>query len=398
MENRKKKISKKKAGIICGAAAGAAVLILAGRQALLERSGATKQPVYVTAVEQLALLGTGNGSVNRFAGVVESQETWSAQQNSEKTVKEILVKAGDQVQVGTPLYTYDTEKFREDLAQAQIDLERISNEISGMSESLAELEAERARADESSRASYTFQIQEQELQLKQKQFDAQSKQMEIDRLNDNISNAAVTSQIDGVVKSVGEGNPSSGAPGGDAFITVMKTGAYRIKGTVNEQNMSSLTEGTAVLIHSRTDENLCWKGTVSKIDRENPAPGNGNYAVSSEDSSNITASSHYPFYVELESGDGLMLGQHVYLEPDVGQGQSREGIWLDEYMIDQTDPQQPFVWADNGNGRLEKRMVSLGDYDEGLMKYEIVSGLERTDAIAFPDPELEAGAKTEVME
>ena len=49
------------------------------------------------------------------------------------------------------------------------------------------------------------------------------------------------------------------------------------------ENMASLAEGTPVVIRSRTDAGLSWKGTVSKIDRENPVMGNSYYAVSSSD-------------------------------------------------------------------------------------------------------------------
>ena len=332
--------------------------------------------------------------INRFAGVVEPQETWSVQQNEEKVVRELLVKVGDQVQKGTPLYTYDTEKFQEDLAQAQLDLERMNNEIAGMTDSIRELEQERQRADADSKAAYTFQIQEQELQLRQKQFDLQSKQMEINKLNENISHSTVVSELDGVVKSINDGKTSVDMGGDQAFITVMKTGAYRVRGQINEQNMAALAEGDPVVIRSRTDAALSWKGTVSRIDRENPVMGNSYYAVSSDDGSSTTSSSNYPFYVELESGEGLMLGQHVYLEPDLGQDQEKEGIWLDAYMLDLSDPGQAFVWADDGKGRLEKRAVELGSCDESLQEYEILSGLELTDAITYPEPGLEEGMKT----
>ncbi len=36
-----------------------------------------------------------------------------------------------------------------------------------------------------------------------------------------------------------------------------------------------------------------------------------------------TSSSTYPFYVTLDSSDGLMLGQHVYIEMDEGQEERR---------------------------------------------------------------------------
>ena len=107
-----------------------------------------------------------------------------------------------------------------------------------------------------------------------------------------------------------------------------------------------------------------------------------------------SGSSNYPFYVELETSEGLLMGQHVYMEMDYGQGEEREdGLWLDEYMIDMTDPDAPFVWADNGNGKLEKRKVLLGTYDEEMMQYKINGGLTAEDSIAFPDESLKEGMK-----
>ena len=44
--------------------------------------------------------------------------------------------------------------------------------------------------------------------------------------------------------------------------------------------------------------------------------------------SDVSTASKYPFYVTLDSSDGLLMGQHVYIEPDHGQGQRQEGIHL----------------------------------------------------------------------
>ena len=48
--------------------------------------------VYVNTVKALTNLGTGNGMENRYAGVVESENTWKVEKNSEKTVKEVYMK------------------------------------------------------------------------------------------------------------------------------------------------------------------------------------------------------------------------------------------------------------------------------------------------------------------
>ena len=60
----------------------------------------------------------------RLAGVVESQKTLEIQKDSQREVKEVLVKAGEDVEVGTPLFTYDTASLEMDIQQARLDLER----------------------------------------------------------------------------------------------------------------------------------------------------------------------------------------------------------------------------------------------------------------------------------
>ena len=126
--------------------------------------------------------------------------------------------------------------------------------------------------------------------------------------------------------------------------------------------------------------------------------GNSSYPVSSSDGSSAAASSSYPFYVELESGEGLMLGQHVYVEPDLGTG-AEEGGNLAGRVHDRSEGirSRLLCGRTTEKGRLEKRAVELGNYDENLLEYQILSGLEWTDAIAFPEEGLEEGRETEVI-
>ena len=49
--------------------------------------------VYVNTVAQLTGISQGNGLQNRFAGVVESKNTWKVEKNAEKTVQAILKAA-----------------------------------------------------------------------------------------------------------------------------------------------------------------------------------------------------------------------------------------------------------------------------------------------------------------
>lgn len=388
-----KGISKNKK-VILGAVLCVVVLAVVIGGIILFRHGKSSNDeiVYVNSVKSIMDPGSASGSLNRFAGVVESQKTVKIPQNTEKTVKQIFVEEGQEVTKGTVLFVYDTEETAENLEKAKLEYERIENEIENKKNEIALLEKEKKKAGSDEQLDYTIQIQSAQLDLKQSEYSLQSKQVEIDKLEDALDNAEVTSEIDGVIKSINDGSSESYGYGeSNDFMTIVAMGDFRIKGKINEQNMGAIMSGQPVIIHSRVDESVTWSGTMGEIDMENPGNDNNNYYYYGSDS--MSQSNSYPFYVDLNSSEGLMLGQHVYIEVDYGQEEVKEGIWLDEYYICDIED-SPYVWADNGKGKLEKRSVTLGEYDENLYRYEIKDGLTEDDLITFPEDQLEEGMAT----
>lgn len=369
----------------------AAVLVIAAK--LLGKGGGSDRIAYVDTVESLTGQNASLGMVNRFSGVVEPQGLWSVSKNNDVDVKEIYVEVGDEVSEGDPLFEYDTLKYEEDLNQGEIELERLQNEYESTQETIAQLEKEKQQASSSEQANYTIQIKEQNLSLKDKELDIAMKEAEIAKLEENIENAEVTSAIDGVVKTINENGSDSDD---NSFITIMKTGTFRVKGTVNEQNVGELTTDARVIVHSRVNDRT-WKGVITKIDTEN-AVSNENNGMFGGGSSGGNKSTKYPFYVELDNSEGLIMGQHVYVEVDLGQEDedNTSGIWIASYMVDQTDPEHPFVWKDV-KGRLQKQEVTIGDVREEIGKVKIIKGLTLQDSICIPDPSLEEGMKTAPM-
>lgn len=329
--------------------------------------------------------------VQRLAGTVEPQKTWEVQKNSDREVEQILVKAGDEVKVGTALFVYNTEQTQTELEEAQLEIERLDGEMENLKAQIAQLEKEKKKAEEDEKFSYTTQIQTAQTDLKKSEYEKKAKQVEISQKQDKIANATVLSEIDGVVKSINDGNETdiyNSDSNSNAFITILATGDYRIKGKVNEQNLSEIQEGERAVIRSRVDENQTWSGTFTAVDTDEAQNNNNNMYYGN--SSAETTSTSYSFYVMLDSSEGLLLGQHVYIEKDLGEEQS--GIWLDEGYIVNADS-KPYIWTEDDKGKLEKRKVTLGDYNEETYQYEIQSGLKESDYIAFPQDFLEEGMR-----
>lgn len=346
---------------------------------------------YVESVAEIS--GAQNAGVqNRYSGVVESQETWDINLSSEQTVKEVFVEEGSEVHEGDPLFEYDTSDLTLQVAQAKLELEEIQNEVTGYNSQIKALNAEKKTVDKNEQFSYTVQIQSLENQIKQAEYNQQSKELEIEKLQATLSDSTVLSKIDGVVKSVNTENTMDDMGNAQPFMSILTTGDYRVKGVVNETNVWMLEEGMPVILRSRVDNDSVWYGTIQSIDTENQEKNTNDMYMSDSDSG--MNSTKYPFYVSLSSIDGLMLGQHVYIELDEGQETELEGIWLYSSYIVMDGETDPFIWADNGRGKLEKRIVELGEYNEDLDMYQIVSGLTEEDLIAWAQPGLAEGMNT----
>ena len=88
-----------------------------------------------------------------------------------------------------------------------------------------------------------------------------------------------------------------------------------------------------------------------------------------------------------------MLRQHVYLELYAEEGETA-GVSVSSAFICYEEDGSAYVWAEN-RGKLEKRTVTLGEYNFMNDTMEVLEGLTEEDFLAFPDMELcQVGAPT----
>ena len=352
-------------------------------------SGGTK--VYVQSVSSLMNLG-GIAPGDRFGGIVVSENVAEIQKDGDKSIEELLVREGDDVTEGQTLFSYDTDQLQLNLDKQKLELEQLQASIESYTDQIGDLEKERSRASANSKLQYTVQIQTLQVDLKEAQLNLAAKEKEVANSENVLKNAVVTSPVTGRIQSISEnGMDNYGNP--LPYITIQQSGSYRVKGTIGELQFGSIMEGVRLKITSRTDDTACWYGTVALIDYENPSQGSDQdiyYGVAADE---MTSSTKYPFYVELESTEGLLLGQHVYLQLDAGEEEAA-GVSISSAFIAYEEDGSTFVWAEN-RGKLEKRPVTLGEYNMMNDTYEILDGLTEEDYIAFPDGELcQTGAPT----
>ena len=367
-----------------------AVLLGGGAYYLYQRGGSGEEgSAYVQSVAEI----TGMGNVGLYAqynGIVEAKDVIEINPSGNLIVKECYVTAGAKVNEGDPLFCYDVDDLTLSHAQLLIDITGVENSLRTNREQLESLEKRLEKAKEKDRYGIELEIQTVELDIRKSEYDLKDKQQRAAEMQALIDASVVYSPVTGTVRSVRDDSGSSDPFGysdgsSSAYISIIAGTAFCIKGTVNEQTIYTLYPGMPVLIRSRIDDTVIG-GTIYKINTDSTDGSQGGmyYYYDSGD-----RASKYAFYVEPDSIDGLLIGQHVLIDLNTEQQDGGALMLPAAFLIPEGDGF--FVWAANANGRIEKRAVTVGVYDEFTECYEIVKGLTLKDRIAFPDDTVREG-------
>ncbi|MBQ1367977.1 MAG: HlyD family efflux transporter periplasmic adaptor subunit [Firmicutes bacterium] len=399
-KNKKSIIIGAVAAVVLLAAAAIGVFFIQKNRKSQNAPVADGSEIYAVRISDIMGLNASDLGLNqRFSGIVEPQKTIEIQLESGRTTSEIFVEVDDAIKAGDPLFQYDTDEVLMKIEQGKLELEKIENSIITQQQQIEELKEQAEDAWGDTLLQYTIQIQEAEVNLKQTEYDRDVKKMEIEKNQKSIDQAIVVSPIDGIIRSINENQSQNndyygGNTNNNSFMTIIADGQYRIKGLINEQNVYQISVGTPVTIRSRVDENQTWTGMIEEIDTANPENSqNQNYYYEGGDP--MLQTSKYPFYVQLDSYDGLLMGQHVYIEMggEIMEPAHTEGVWLwDGYFFyDDDDPVQAYCWVVK-NGKISKRKVTVGEIDPETGMYQVTDGLSQDDAIAWPDESVTEGA------
>ena len=219
-------MSKKKKIIISVIAAVLIIAVIVSAVVIAMTKGKNAAKASGVYANKVADVMYQAGSTNKYSGVVEAADTMDIKADSEKKVKDILVSEGDEVQVGTPLFTYDTKDLAAKKESATLELESLNNTLSGYDAQIEQLTKEKKEAPKDQQLDYTLQIQQAQTQQKQTQYDIATKKAEIEKYDESIKNATVNSTMIGVVKKINENQSADTAD--TAFMTIVATAVYGI--------------------------------------------------------------------------------------------------------------------------------------------------------------------------
>ena len=347
----------------------------------LTACGSDENAVYVQSVKTLSGLG-GIAPGDRFPGMVVSENVTEVHKDNDKVIADVYVKEGDDVVEGQELFSYDMDQLQLSLDKQKLELEQLKATIDNYKSQIESLQKDEAKATGSAKLQYTIQIQSLLVDLKEAELNLEAKEKAVAQTEAMLENVTVVAPVTGRITGVNEnGYDNYGNP--LAYITIQQAGSYRIKGTLGELQRGGIVEGARMRILSRTDESQVWYGTVTLVDYESATQGNQNDMYIGGMVDPMASASKYPFYVELDSSEGLLLGQHVYLELDNGEDQAA-GLSVSAAFIAYGEDGSAYVWAER-SGKLEKRAVTVGEYNFMTDTIEVLEGLAEEDYIAFPD-------------
>lgn len=294
------------------------------------------------------------------SGVVTPEEEHQVYYNDEDgDFKGFLVKEGDQVDNGTPLYEYSSNNIDEDLATLKAEKSQLvteANLIDDQIKQLTYLQSVSASTsnntstpvfgDDSSRGTDSNDLMNVSLEkeIYDKQREKGRVEAEIDKYEELIDSyegsneLGKNSEVSGTVKQV---NYELKNP----IVTIISDNP-KVEGTFSERDLRAVEEGMEVYVKSELIKGKL-AGTLTKI------------ADYPETDPSVKAESHYPFEITLneETEEKIIKGAHVNVS--VITAQVKNAATVPESSVEK-GKKNSYVFVINEKGLVEKRKIKKG--------------------------------------
>lgn len=368
-------------------------MLAAALALMLALSGCGSDDTIVPVV-RVSMLTKAGSAADSYAGVVISENAVQIQRDTQQTIAELYVSEGEEVWEGQKLFSYDSDELNLTLDRHELDLDRLEQEITAKKKQISDVEKELKTATGDTKTQLNIQLRQLQTELTQSEYDKEDLESEIKYTRQMLRNVDVKSPISGTVRKIDESS--------SAYITIQQAGAYQVQGQINELNLNAgIAAGTAVTVVSRLDPDRVWSGTVTLVDYNNVSTNSYDTLYGNADT--LSSSTSYPFYIALDSTEGLLLGQHVYIrlaglnDTSTGRILMPESYLMDISYDEETLIASANVWCPDEEGRLVKQPVVLGEYMPDTGCYVILQGLTLEGYVADPtNPDCKEGAATDL--
>ncbi|CAN7173499.1 efflux RND transporter periplasmic adaptor subunit [Rossellomorea sp. LjRoot5] len=320
------------------------------------------------------------------AGVVASEEENYIYFNDEfGSFKKFLVKEGDQVKSGTPLYEYEVTDQSQQKSVLESEADQLEDEIDSIEGNISDLKRLESSLPSGSTDDKEIPIDASALQS---EYDLKkeiaAKELEIDRLESQIDNLerqisdiesyettlTVQSSVDGTIKDLSHAidNP---------LITIASESTI-VTTDLTEKEIVRVDENMSATVQSDVEKKIL-KGLVTRV------------ATLPKNDPHIQTDSLYPVEIKLQdTKNELLPGHHVFLSIITDKV---KGAFVVPVTAVEKDGESKYIWILTSKGTVEKRKVETGLTVDG--QQQIKSGVKAGEYyIVYPDeiPALQKGA------
>ncbi|EAR68808.1 hypothetical protein B14911_04459 [Bacillus sp. NRRL B-14911] len=301
------------------------------------------------------------------------------------TFSKFLVKPGDKVTPGTPLYEYESVNLDRDRNRIESEIEQLTNQIdsvqnhiSSLNNYLSALEAEQAYTStdaekEEKDLSVSIHDTEKEILLQELEADLLEDERDkyeeqLDYVNEQTGVMSYLSEIEGQIVSISEDldNP----------VLMIRSEAAAVKGKLDEKELQKVVQGQETAVESGTLKKD-FTGRVASVQTMPETP------LSTE------TQASYPFTVELDQAQEKLENLHpgMQLNVEITTGEAKDAVVAPSKSIMKQNDKE-YVIVLNSVGKTEKREVQEGLKVKGSS--EVVSGLEQQEPLMLhPKPAAE---------
>ena len=296
-------------------------------------------------------------------GITTSAEEFKVYFNGDNQVFErFLVKEGDEVATGTPLYEYKVKNIEQQSRDIEREIAVLDGEIAGIDEYIQKLEDYKIQVpDETSTSPYTSsnmstldqEIYKQELERNKLEEEKIKLDTQLMALSEQSGPLTMDSEVTGIVKAMDDtlGNP----------VMTIASSQQAIEGVLSESEYRKTEVGMKVKIKSPHLENT-MNGTIVHVE---------NYPTKEP---SLDKESLFPFQVIMESDETekktkqLVIGSKV--DVTVITNKVSDAPTVPAKIIH--DKNKPYVYKLTDKGFVNKEYISAGVQND--KKVEIAEG------------------------
>lgn len=302
---------------------------------------------------------TENDNANAFDG---GDETGRAGEDNEKQISDSVDSGRDDEESADPMSSGSANE-RTDSAMTD-DGKTFANSN----------DSHEANANSFTQAEKDQMIANQKVVISKAETALKSAEAEVTDAKAKMDSAVVKSNMKGVVTKVGDKDnlPNDGS----AFIEVSSTGTVSVKGGLSEFNIDKVKKGMKVNV---TDNMTGAESTAEVTEvRDYPEADTGDIYSYSEN----PVSSTYSFSAALDKSKGFKTGDNVTIYSGDGK-ENKKAVLIDSIYVRTGKDGRKYVYLER-EGRLKKKYVTAEEVTMDGMTLTSVSGLKKSDRIAFP--------------